>query len=383
MFGTRIPIILLAVTLLAAIAGAQPTFIPICMPTTGYAGSTTLIPITGPDGTPATDITDGTQTITFSSSFTRITVPSGGWTSWNTPPFVESSTPRALSFSGGATATLTLAVPSATFGFEIEPSGLAVQPITATFFNGATVLGAVSIDGIHGALVSGGSATLPITSVLISAPGASFAIAQLRYGSTLITNSGCAISDGSYQVRYMSNLNAADSLINIVNVGTVSGNDPAGRICANIYVFDPNEEPVTCCACAVTPNGLVSVTALNSLSNPLTFNNPSSVVVKILYTPYSGGCDAGALPTTTAPLPAAFPFPFPALARGGQAWAATAHGLVPNGQVNPTAYSMTETRFDNSSLSPTEYVKLVSICNFIETYASRFGLCKGCQSFGR
>lgn len=387
MFQNRIPVFLFAVVFLTAMAQAQPTFIPICIPTVGYVGGTTLIPIAVPNGTPVPTLTDGIQTVTFSSPFTAATVgPGGGWATWGAPPFVESSTPRVLTF-GGTTATLTLAVASPTFGFEIEPNNFGVHPITATFFNGATVLGTVTLNvqGNRGALLSAGSVTLPITSVQISAPGSGgVAIAQLRYGSVMITDNGCVISDGSYQVRYLSNLNVADSFINIVNVGSVNGNDPAGRICANIYVFDPNEEPVSCCACPITPNGLVSLSAVNSLiSNPLTFNNPTSIVVKILFTPTTGSCDAGALPTTTAPLPAAFPFPFPTLARGGQAWATTVHGLIPNGQANPTSYASTETRFDNSGLSPTEYVKLVSVCNFIQTYASRFGLCRGCQNFGR
>lgn len=184
-----------------------------------------------------------------------------------------------------------------------------------------------------------------------------------------------------YQVRYLANLNVADSYVNISNVGAVSGNDPAGRLCANIYVFDPNEEPVSCCACPVTPNGLVSLSARNSLiSNPLTPGVPTAVVVKILFTANTGTCDAGMLPTP-APLPAAFPEMAGALnlARGGVAHATTVHA---NTATSPASYQQTETRFANSELSPSEYYKLVYICNFIETYASKFGLCKGCQAGG-
>lgn len=181
----------------------------------------------------------------------------------------------------------------------------------------------------------------------------------------------------SYQVRYLSNLNAGDSYVNISNVGAISGNDPAGRICANIYVFDPNEEPVSCCACPVTPNGLVSLSARNSLiSNPLTPGVPNAAVVKILFTSNpSGTCDAGALPMpgdnwSESAL---------TLARGGMATATTLHA---NTSTAPATFDTTETRFDISELSPTEYTKLNSICNFIQTYASKFGLCKGCQSGG-
>lgn len=184
------------------------------------------------------------------------------------------------------------------------------------------------------------------------------------------------IRDGAYQVRYLSNLNVGDSYVNIANVGAISGNDPAGRMCANIYVFDPNEEPVSCCACPVTPNGLVSLSARNSLiSNPLTPGVPTSIVVKILFTANSSGsCDAGGLP-----IPVGEGGPSPNLARGGIATATTLHA---NTATSPATYDTTETSFAVSELSFTEYTKMVYICNFIQTYASKFGLCKGCQAGG-
>lgn len=187
-------------------------------------------------------------------------------------------------------------------------------------------------------------------------------------------------ADSPYKVTYLANLNIADSYINIANVGTISGNDPAGRICANIYVFDPNEEPVSCCACPVTPSGLVTLSARSTLiSNPVTAGVPTSLVVKVLFTAYNGSCDAGALPTP-APLPVAFPSPAEGmltLARGGGAWSSTSHA---NTSTGPATYSMTEIPFENAELSPSEYYKIVYICNFIQTYASKYGLCKGCHT---
>ena len=184
---------------------------------------------------------------------------------------------------------------------------------------------------------------------------------------TLLT-SAAASRTGAYQVRYLANLNVADSYVNISNVGTVNGNDPAGQLCANIYVFDPNEEPVSCCACPVTPNGLVRLSARDSLvRNPLTFNNPTAAVVKILFTAKTAGdaCDAGGLPVPVATT----------LARGGAAWAWTPHQNTSNNR-----YELTETEFARSDLSISEYQKLAAVCRFIQTYASGFGLCKGCQT---
>jgi hypothetical protein len=48
-----------------------------------------------------------------------------------------------------------------------------------------------------------------------------------------------------------------------------------GSLCANIYVFTPDEQPLECCSCPVTPNGLASFSAQRDLiSNPLTRPEP-------------------------------------------------------------------------------------------------------------
>ena len=56
------------------------------------------------------------------------------------------------------------------------------------------------------------------------------------------------------------NLNTlGDSLVNLTNTGAIatsSGigiNFGGGTICANVYVFDPNEEELDCCSCQITP----------------------------------------------------------------------------------------------------------------------------------
>jgi hypothetical protein len=85
--------------------------------------------------------------------------------------------------------TLTLSVPSQTIGFEVEPDNYGAFPISATYYSGTTLLGTIfqSINGSYGALLAGGSSTLPITSVVATVPAAAggLAMAQLRYGSTL------------------------------------------------------------------------------------------------------------------------------------------------------------------------------------------------------
>jgi len=47
---------------------------------------------------------------------------------------------------------------------------------------------------------------------------------------------------------------------------------------------------------------------------------------------------------------------------------------------SPGNYELSETAFDKSELSASEFTKLTTVCSFIETYASKFGLCKGCSA---
>lgn len=177
-------------------------------------------------------------------------------------------------------------------------------------------------------------------------------------------------SDGVYQLRYLANLDKGDSYVNLSNAGTVSGFDPAGRICVNVYTFDPAEELISCCACPVTPNGLASLSARNDLiSNTLTPGVPTSITVKLLATvPVAGTCNPGNANLILNP---------PVLARGMRAWATTLH-LNTSGSP-AVGYQATETEFSKVELSPTEYTKLVGFCSFIQANGSGFGICKSCR----
>lgn len=168
-----------------------------------------------------------------------------------------------------------------------------------------------------------------------------------------------------FQIRYAAHLDAGDSFVDITNAGTLSGVDPAGRICVNVYTFDPAEELVSCCSCPVTPNGLVSLSVRNDLiSNTLTPGVPTSVTIKLLSSvPVAGACNASS-PTSTN------------LARGMRAWGTTIHP-VPGG---PPAFGTTETPFLISQLSPSELNKLTSFCGFIQSNGSGFGICRSCRT---
>src|SRR5579864_7516643 len=101
--------------------------------------------------------------------------------------------------------------------------------------------------------------------------------------------------DDAFQVRYASNLNIGDSVINVTNTGTAATagafGQISGNICVNVYTFDPAEELVSCCTCNVTPNGLQSLSIRNSLiSNTLTPATPTALVIKLVAS--TGTCNA-------------------------------------------------------------------------------------------
>ena len=169
-----------------------------------------------------------------------------------------------------------------------------------------------------------------------------------------------------YQVAYSSNLLIGDSYVNLTNTGVVNGFDPAGRICVNVYTFDPSEELISCCACPVTPDGLKSLSAKQDLvSNTLTPGVPGSIVVKLLATaPVGGACNPSSPLATN-------------LVGGMRAWETSLHQNTVSGN-----YEITENAFATSVLSVSELTKLTTYCGFIQANGSGFGICKSCRLGG-
>jgi hypothetical protein len=172
--------------------------------------------------------------------------------------------------------------------------------------------------------------------------------------------------ESAYQVGYASNLLSGDSYVNLTNTGVRNGFDPAGGICANVYVFDPSEELIACCACYVTPDGLRTFPTKQDLLTPLTIGSPESVVIKLIAsTPTTGtSCDA------SSPTPSN-------IEAGLRAWGTTLHQNTASGK-----FEITENVFQSSVLSPSELTKLTSYCGFIQANGSGFGICRSCRLGG-
>jgi hypothetical protein len=182
-------------------------------------------------------------------------------------------------------------------------------------------------------------------------------------------------ADSTYQIRYASNLNIGDSVVNISNTGARGGvtnqsgtsATVGGAICANVYAFDPQEEIVSCCSCPVTPNGLVSLSAKADLViNPLfARQTPNSIVIKLVASVPVGGSCAGSAQTVTTPT------------TGLVAWGTTLHAAVAAG-----TYAVTETAFTPATLSASELARLTSLCTFANQQGSGAGLCNSCRLGG-
>ena len=179
----------------------------------------------------------------------------------------------------------------------------------------------------------------------------------------------------AFQVRYASNLDHGDSVVNVTNTGTLIVPNgflgTGGNMCVNVYAFEPGETMIACCSCLITPNGLNSLSVKNDLLvNPLTPAVPTSIVIKLLAsTPLNTG--SGGSCNAASPGPGS-------LVPGLRAWGTTLHALP----TNPVTYGVTETPFLNSTLSPAELTKLTTLCTFIQTNGSGFGICKSCRLGG-
>jgi len=169
----------------------------------------------------------------------------------------------------------------------------------------------------------------------------------------------------AFLVRYAANLNVGDSVINISNAGTQNSSGALTNICANVYAFSPDEQLISCCSCVVTPNALVSLSAVSDLiSNTLTPARPNSIVVKLIAT--SGtSCNASNVPAAN-------------LAAGMVAWGTTLHATPVAG-----AYAVTETAFAEKGLSAAELARVTSFCGFIQANGSGYGICRSCRLGGQ
>jgi len=317
-------------------------------------------------GLTATDTLFVAKPPTLSKGFGSVTLLPGGSTNLsfsltNPNSFV---TLNGLAFSDALPAGLLVSTPN---GLAGSCDG---GTITATAGSNIVTL-------TNATLSPGASCTFSV-----SVTAAAFEVGLLTNTTSTVTSNealpGAAASasifvGNPFQVRSASNLGIGDSVINITNTGTSSTNAfPAqnGNICVNVYTFSPDEQLISCCSCPVTPDGLDSLSARNDLiSNTLTPGVPTSIVTKILASS-SATCNASTVSGASV------------LATGLAAWGTTIHALPVTPGSPSTTYGVTETPFTPATLSVAELTRITTLCGFIQSNGSGFGICRSCRLGG-
>ena len=169
---------------------------------------------------------------------------------------------------------------------------------------------------------------------------------------------------GPYLVDYFSNNagpgGAADQQVRLVNFGANGTplTSPVGDVCANIYVFDANQEMIACCSCRITPNGLRTISVANNLTNnPVTSVVPVNGDIKIVSTVAGGTCS-------------------PLTYNGGLLDSTVGFGthLQTSGGAAPGLF-ITETNIPAAALSSQEQSFLTQACQFARYLGSGKGTC--------
>ncbi|MGA3195783.1 MAG: hypothetical protein ABSD39_12345 [Terriglobales bacterium] len=139
-----------------------------------------------------------------------------------------------------------------------------------------------------------------------------------------------------FVIYYANNVTAApDATVRLVNDG-----DTAGNLWADFYVFDDSEELQECCACQITPDGLLSEDVKTELTaNPLTGKVPSRGVIKVISSSSSD-------PTNIVPT------------AGLHGWATLIQAA------SKTTYAMTEATMADSNLGASEEKLLENLCYY-------------------
>lgn len=183
----------------------------------------------------------------------------------------------------------------------------------------------------------------------------------------LAAGMAAAQTNDVYWVNYYSHpTKGPDTTFHIVNPGTAvttlnnNGVPTNGNLCADIYVFNSDEQEVECCGCQLTPDSEITLSlSTDLLGNPI---NPHNVtvggVLKIVSGNLNGApCDPGAETTGITPTPEL------------RAWGT--HD-VPQ---DSTTFPETEESFAAAPLTGSELTFVESLCSSIEAQGSGKGVC--------
>jgi len=157
----------------------------------------------------------------------------------------------------------------------------------------------------------------------------------------------------SFMTYYSNNVTSApDATVRVINDGSTGGN-----LWAAFYVFDDSQELSECCACEITPDGVLSESVRSQLtSNPFAGYISPKGVIRII----SSSTSSAGSPTPTA---------------GLRAWSTHIQSVDNQNPNGPAPYSQTEAPFVDSSLTSGEEWLLATICYYVPWLGSGWGIC--------
>jgi hypothetical protein len=183
----------------------------------------------------------------------------------------------------------------------------------------------------------------------------------------LATGVAIAQTNDVYWVNYYSHPGkTGDSTFHIVNPGTAvttlnsNGQPTNGQLCANIYVFNTDEQEVECCGCELTADSEITLSLeTDLLGNPI---NPRNVthdgVIKIVSAlPNASPCDPAAENNPIVPTPEL------------RAWGTRSQTQAGTNLIE------TEEEFAPAPLTGSELTFAESLCSSIESQGSGKGVC--------
>jgi len=173
-----------------------------------------------------------------------------------------------------------------------------------------------------------------------------------------------------------------DALVRIVDFGNYEAPPENGDLCANLYVFDDDQEMQECCSCPLTADGLRTISVINDLTSNPQFSSPLGVgVIKLVTTigadPLNCTSGGNGVAGTAGTLLKFY------LSVGLVAWIDHTESIASNNSgFTPPFGFVRSTSVDSFAQPPLDFEEmfsptngLVPVCNNIELHASGRGIC--------
>ena len=199
-----------------------------------------------------------------------------------------------------------------------------------------------------------GDPIIPITPSAAGSPGDFYLLSYFDVATAFLPSSG-GYGGSSHSGG------TGDALLRIVDAGNLISAQGVTDICANIYVFNDQQEMQECCSCPLTANSLITISVINDLiSHPANPSESMSAgVIKIVGSAGSLCSNApGAVSAAT----------FTTVAEGLHAWINHTETMFMNLPPYPITTSTSVEEFAHSALDSGELAYLQGDCAFLNGF---------------